>query len=112
MRALTLALALWIGAASIAAATEIEGGSIDGVREGPLTVYKGIPFAASPVGALRWREPRPVIPWAGVRRANTFTPACMQAGVSMPGEAPPATSEDCLYLNIWTPAANANERLP
>src|SRR5271155_2327767 len=87
-------------------------GLIEGVPEGGLTVYKGVPFAAPPVGPLRWREPQPVAPWTGVRRAKAFAPACMQTGVSMPGEAPPATSEDCLYLNVWTPAHRADERRP
>ena len=71
-------------------------------------VYEGVPFAAPPVGDLRWREPRPPKPWRGVRKANTFAPACMQTGVSIPGETPPKTSEDCLYLNIWTPARARN----
>ena len=93
---------------------ETESGTISGVREAGLSVYKGIPFAAPPVGDLRWRAPVPVVPWTGKRKADAFAPACMQTGVSMPGEAPPAVSEDCLYLNIWTPAKldNAHERLP
>ncbi len=63
-----------------------DAGALQGVREGPLTVYKGVPFAAPPVGDLRWREPQPVRRWQGVRRADAFAPACMQMGVSMPGE--------------------------
>ena len=55
----------------------------------------------------------PVEPWPGVRKADAFAPSCMQAGVSMPGEAPRAVpAEDCLYLNIWTPAKRAREHLP
>lgn len=92
----------------LARAAQVEGGRIDGVPIGGLTAFKGVPFAAAPVGQLRWREPQPVAPWSGVRRADKFSPACMQVGVSMSGEAPPAISEDCLYLNIWTP----NERGP
>ncbi|MCE9521289.1 MAG: carboxylesterase family protein [Alphaproteobacteria bacterium] len=103
-------LALFLVA--VANAVEIEGGRIEGVKDGDLTVYKGVPFAAPPTGALRWRAPQPVRPWSGVRRAEAFAPACMQVGVSMPGEAPPAISEDCLYLNVWTPAGFANEKLP
>jgi para-nitrobenzyl esterase len=53
-----------------------------------------------------------VPPWSGIRNANAFAPACMQTGVSMPGEAPPVTSEDCLYLNIWDPARDAHASLP
>ena len=81
-----------------------DAGLVQGVSERGLAVYKGVPFAAPPVGSLRWREPQPVARWTGVRRAAAFAPACMQTGVSMPGEAPPSTSEDCLYLNIWSPA--------
>src|SRR5277367_230037 len=87
-------------------------GMISGVREGGLTVYKGVPFAAPPVGDLRWRPPVQTTPWTGTRKADAFAPACMQTGVSMPGETPPAVSEDCLYLNIWTPAKNGQAKLP
>jgi para-nitrobenzyl esterase len=89
-----------------------ETGAISGVREGGLSVYKGVPFAAPPVGDLRWRAPAPLAPWTGTRSADAFAPACMQDGVSMPGETPPVVSEDCLYLNVWTPVKNAKERLP
>src|SRR5580700_7561344 len=89
-----------------------ESGRVTGVREGGLNVYKGVPFAASPVGDLRWRPPIHVAPWTGTRKADAFAPACMQVGVSMPGETPPVVSEDCLYLNIWTPAKSAKEHLP
>ncbi len=80
-----------------------ESGAISGVSESGLTIYKGVPFAAPPVGDLRWRPPVPVARWTGTRKADSFAPACMQTGVSMPGETPPAVSEDCLYLNLWTP---------
>jgi para-nitrobenzyl esterase len=96
-------------AAALAVTTS---GSISGVREGGLSVYKGVPYAAPPVGELRWRPPQPVSPWRGRRTATAFAPACMQECVSMPGEVPPKISEDCLYLNIWTPAKQAAERLP
>ena len=92
--------------------TATESGPISGVRADGLDVYRGIPFAAPPIGDLRWREPSRVAPWTGTRKADTFAPACMQTGVSMPGETPPAVSEDCLYLNIWTPAKRAGKRLP
>jgi para-nitrobenzyl esterase len=87
-------------------------GTISGLRDGGLNVYKGIPFAAPPVGELRWRAPAPVASWSGVRKADDFAPACMQTGVSMPGEKPPKVSEDCLYLNIWTPTKRAAQRVP
>ena len=89
-----------------------ESGTISGVTTSGTTVYKGVPFAAPPVGALRWRPPIQAAPWTGTRKADAFRPACMQVGVSMPGEAPPEVSEDCLYLNIWTSARNLNGHLP
>jgi para-nitrobenzyl esterase len=94
--------------AAIAAPVMLDSGAVEGVRERSLAVYRGIPYAAAPVGALRWREPQPVTPWTGTRDAKTFAPACMQTGVSMPGETPPKTSEDCLYLNVWAPADAKN----
>jgi para-nitrobenzyl esterase len=97
-------------------ATQTQIGTHSGVVEGAVadgvTSYLGIPFAAPPVADLRWRPPQPVAPWEGVRQATAFAPACMQVGVSMPGEAPPRTSEDCLYLNVWAPVAKGAERLP
>src|SRR6516162_3110034 len=80
----------------------------DGVRS-----FKGIPYAQPPVGDLRWREPRPVKNWTGVRNADRFGPRCMQwppgnIDTSRSSE----TSEDCLYLNVWTPANSAQDRLP
>lgn len=85
-----------------------------------VTVFKGIPFAASPVGDLRWREPQPALAWTGVRDATKWGKTCIQppAGtrwppnpaVDMPDS--PGMSEDCLNLNIWTPATHAGEKLP
>ena len=85
----------------------IESGTLQGVNSDGLIVYKGVPYATPPLGPMRWREPQRVNPWTGVRRSDAFAPACPQKGVSMPGETPPATSEDCLYLNIWTPHGEA-----
>jgi para-nitrobenzyl esterase len=80
----------------------------DGVRS-----FKGIPFAQPPVGDLRWREPRPARNWTGVQNADRFGPRCMQWP---PGNSDPSrsrgTSEDCLYLNVWTPAKSQQERFP
>lgn len=85
-------------------------GRIAGTATGGVASYLGIPFAAPPVGEFRWRAPQPVADWDGLRQAKAFAPACLQRGVSMPGEAPPVTSEDCLYLNVWAP--ERAEKLP
>src|ERR1700723_3576258 len=92
---------------SVAQRAITESGVISGVHESGLNVYKGVPFVAPPVRDLRWRPPAQVAPWTGIRKADTFAPACMQSGVSMPGETPPTISEDCLYLNIWSPTEEA-----
>ena len=81
----------------------------DGVRS-----FKGIPFGQPPVGDLRWREPQPVKAWKGVRNADQFGPRCMQR--TGPGSdywfRSNGISEDCLYLNVWTPAKSGKEKLP
>ena len=69
-------------------------------------MFKGIPFAAPPVGDLRWKAPAPSKPWTGVKKADAFANACMQAPNSQGNTAP--VSEDCLYLNVWTPAKSAS----
>ena len=84
-----------------------------------ITVFKGIPFAAPPVGELRWKAPQPVAPWEGVRKAEDFTAPPMQ-GVHRKGSfydrewqnEPFTCSEDCLYLNVWTPAKSTDDKLP
>ena len=101
-----------LATAGVAQQVMTESGMISGVSASGLSVYKGVPFAAPPVGDLRWRAPIPAAPWIGTRKADAFAPACMQVGVSMPGETPPVVSEDCLYLNLWTPAKTAHEHLP
>ena len=111
-----LAAALALGShalqAAPAARAKTGSGVLEGVRANSLAVYRGVPFAAAPVDTLRWRAPQQVKSWAGVRQAATFAPACMQTSVSMPGETPPKVSEDCLYLNVWTPALRRGTRLP
>ena len=108
LRAWTLALvamtSLVTSRTALAAPVLLDTGAVEGVQGQGLEVFKGVPFAAPPVGDLRWREPQPAAAWRGLRKADAFRPACMQTGVSMPGETPPHTSEDCLYLNVWAPA--------
>jgi len=85
---------------------KVDGGLVQGIVEDDMMIFKGIPFAAAPIGDLRWKAPQPVEPWEGVLMADTFS-----AGpcTNMPfGD----QSEDCLYLNIWTPAKSAKEKLP
>ncbi|MGA7475087.1 MAG: carboxylesterase family protein, partial [Candidatus Sulfotelmatobacter sp.] len=105
-------VAIQFASLAVAQQAVTESGLISGITEDGVTVYKGVPFAAPPVGDLRWRPPAHAAPWTGTRKTDAFAPACMQTGVSMPGETPPAVSEDCLYLNIWTPAKNVHEHLP
>src|ERR1035438_8640710 len=84
------------------------GPQASGVRE-----FKGIPFAEPPIGALRWSPPQPVKNWSGVRQATGFGPRCMQQPIF--GDMnfrSNGMSEDCLYLNVWTPAKSDKERLP
>ena len=90
----------------------VEQGRVEGVIENNITVFKGIPFAQPPVGDLRWKAPQPVKKWEGVLKADKFAPACPQMKLNYPGFKSPETSEDCLYLNVWTPAKNSGEKLP
>ena len=90
-------------------------GVVEGKGRQPsgVRIFEGIPFAQPPVGDLRWREPQPVKDWRGVRRADHFGPRCMQAPIF--GDMnfrSDGMSEDCLYLNVWTPARSGRERLP
>lgn len=85
---------------------KVEGGLIEGTLCGDIAVYKGIPFAAPPVGDLRWKAPQPVRPWEGTLETKEFAPSPIQADDGL------VTSEDCLYLNVWTPAKTPSDRLP
>lgn len=94
---------------------EIEGGRITGTVDDGVRVYKGVPFAAPPVGDLRWKPPQPVAPWDGVKSCAGFGPTCPQAPYSKDSiyyRELTNVDEDCLYLNVWTDAANADERQP
>lgn len=100
-----------------AAPVQIDSGLVEGVvldADSGLRVYRGIPFAAPPVGDLRWKAPQPAQKWDGVRECTDFGAACPQQGTlaQMMGETLPELSEDCLYLNIWTAAKDANAKLP
>jgi para-nitrobenzyl esterase len=75
-------------------------GDVQGQVNGQTRQFLGIPFAAPPVGSLRWRPPAPVIPWTGVLQADTFSASCAQQA-SLQG--PRSENEDCLYLNVWSP---------
>jgi para-nitrobenzyl esterase len=86
---------------------KVEQGLLQGTFEDGLTVYKGIPFAAPPVGDLRWRPPQPPAKWEGVLQADKFALGPIQSWGS-----PSDFSEDCLYLNVWTPAKTSNDNIP
>jgi para-nitrobenzyl esterase len=95
----------------------VEQGQLSGVpgSSADVRVYKGIPFAAPPVGDLRWRAPKPAADWPGVRKADQFSATCMQTPYpegSLYRSEPQPVSEDCLYLNIWTAANSPSEKRP
>jgi para-nitrobenzyl esterase len=100
------------GVAQISSA-KVTGGVVEGVVKDGIASFKGIPFAAPPVGDLRWRPPQPVKPWQGVKKADTYAPAPMQdTGLMTQMGGASKISEDCLYLNVWTGAKKANEKRP
>jgi para-nitrobenzyl esterase len=86
-------------------------GTLRGERAGDVEVFRGVPYARPPIGELRWLPPQPAEPWAGVRDATTFGPIAPQdispERLARRGQ---AMSEDCLYLNVWTPAADQGAR--
>ncbi len=92
--------------------TTVAQGEVEGVEQNGLAHYKGIPFATPPVGDLRWKAPRPAQKWQGVYKADSFKakPYQQSQGPARPDQ--PGVSEDCLYLNILTPAKKAGEGLP
>ncbi len=103
------------GPAHAAAATRvrIDSGLLQGSVERGVIAFRGIPFAAPPIGPLRWRPPQPAVPWRGVREAVSYGPDCMQ--VPFPQDAAPLRErpqEDCLYANVWRPARAVSRQLP
>jgi para-nitrobenzyl esterase len=117
---LLLGLALAVPAAHAAAANpglvvRIDSGALAGIHDAAAGVseFLGIPYAAPPLGALRWQPPRPVSAWTGVRAADHFGPRCMQRPLF--GDMvfrSDGMSEDCLYLNVWTPPGSEGKKLP
>ena len=107
--------------AAISDPVRTKNGQVSGVTlPSGVRVFKGIPFGAPPVGDLRWKEPQPVANWDGVRKADQWGSPCVQPSqlkrvpnnvtIDLPDS--PKMSEDCLYLNVWTNADRANDRLP
>src|SRR5271157_2790480 len=95
------------------ATAQTRAGTIEGRQQDNLFVFKGIPYAAPPVGSLRWMPPEPVTPWDGVRPALDFGPVAPQVrvGGGIAGlSAMEPQNEDCLYLNIWTPGLDDHRR--
>lgn len=110
---LAAVMASSVSPAAAADNVKVDTGRVRGTVSNGVAAFKGIPFAAPPVGALRWKAPQPATPWKGVRDATEFGPRCMQGSIYddmlFRDKGP---SEDCLYLNVWTPSAAAKGRLP
>ncbi|MDX8339774.1 carboxylesterase family protein [Draconibacterium sp. IB214405] len=101
------------GQSGVGPTVKVKNGSLQGINTSGIGIFKGIPFAEPPVGELRWKEPQPVKNWEGILDATKFGPCPMQAKVygDMFFRAD-TMSEDCLYLNVWTPAKTYEEKLP
>jgi para-nitrobenzyl esterase len=116
MKALWVALALAFATSPAVAEirqAQVTGGTVEGDAEDGISEFKGIPFAAPPTGDLRWKAPQPPVPWVGIRETTEFGPACMQGEqlARQMGSAAPL-SEDCLYIDVWTPADTPADKLP
>lgn len=121
MKITTISILIFVLSYGINAQTivETQDGKIQGYSSNGIDIYKGIPFALPPTGALRWKAPQPVIPWEGVKECTEFGPSPIQ---NKPEPflcwseefiaKPEPLSEDCLYLNVWTPAKRKTEKLP
>lgn len=113
-KCLTCFAVLWIALPALSAPVgaaiheaHVDGGMIIGSINNGVSSFKGIPFAAAPIGPLRWKAPQAVIPWNGIRRTASFGLPCAQTPVNED-----QSSEDCLFLNVWTGAADPAERRP
>jgi para-nitrobenzyl esterase len=119
-RRFCLGLGIALASSTVVAAVSpplanVASGRVSGVHDDKtgLNVFKGIPYAAPPVGPLRWKPPQPAIAWQAVRKADHFGPRCMQRPVFNDMVFRSAgMSEDCLYLNVWTPADSSGKKLP
>src|SRR5580700_1813299 len=115
-----------VSLAAIPDPVKTDSGSVAGTsnQDASVRMFKGIPFAAPPVGDLRWKVAQPPAKWDGVKTATEFSPTCANGaggggrgrgrGGAPRGGVPagPAPSEDCLYINVWTPAKSAGDKLP
>ena len=111
LAALAVAFAAPPAMAEITAAS-VTGGKIQGEAVDGLGQFKGIPFAAPPVGDLRWKAPQPAKPWPGVKQTVKFGAACMQGGGGGGAGKGIPYDEDCLFLDVWTPAKTPADKLP
>jgi para-nitrobenzyl esterase len=120
MKERVLTAAVIVLTASLAASpvpsveVKTQGGTVRGTAtaDGRIRIFKGIPYAASTGGEFRWKEPQPAKPWDGVRNASEFGHQCVQGPVFGDITFPGPPSEDCLTVNVWTPAAKITDRLP
>ena len=113
---LSLPLILLVGTSLLADdVVVVEGGKVSGVASNGVRSFKGIPYAAPPVGDLRWRAPQPVVPWQGIKNCDQFSSICPQPEYpvgSIYRSAPQPKDEDCLYLNVWAPTKPKSGALP
>jgi para-nitrobenzyl esterase len=100
------------GSAAAAPIVTTSDGAVRGAAAGTVNEFLGIPYAAPPTGNLRWRPPQPAADWRGVRDATQFGPSCPQSAVKNPFLPPGPVSEDCLYLNVYTPTARPGANRP
>ena len=110
---LGLAVASMLNLRAASEQVTVAGGTLEGAVDAGVSSFKGIPFAAPPIGDLRWRPPQPVAPWTGVKAATAYGHDCAQ--LPFPGDAAPLGTppdEDCLVLNVWRPASRPSPRLP